>query len=406
LNEVTETIFREIAQRGAISFARFMELALYCPDYGFYEKKWDTIGRAGDFYTSVSVGNLFGELLAFQFAEWLEQLPPGEPVQIVEAGAHNGQLAQDILTWLRQNCPRLVERLQYWIVEPSDRRRLWQQATLSDFRDTVRWASNLERFTTFESGTTSTSSRTPQTRGGIQGIIFSNELLDAFPVHRLTWDANQRAWFECGVTVEQDRFVWTRLPQPIEACSSGCSGEQQTSEHMIQGSGAPPTGTIPIPESLAAAASSGAVLADGFTIEICPLARQWWRLAAELLVSGKLLTFDYGMSEEELFRPERSQGTLRAYRQHRVTQDPLADPGGQDLTCHVNFTEIQRAGEAAGLRTEVVASQEQFLTRIASKAWNRQAACPAWRAENTRQFQTLTHPEHLGRALRVLVQGR
>src|SRR5205085_2631449 len=102
-----------------------MELALYCPVYGYYEKEADTIGRRGDYYTSVSVGSLFGELLAFQFAEWLEQCGVTKgaerQTQIVEAGAHDGKLAADILHWLREYRSELFNRLEYWILEPSAR---------------------------------------------------------------------------------------------------------------------------------------------------------------------------------------------------------------------------------------------------------------------------------------------
>src|SRR5258708_6415146 len=145
-----------------------MELALYCPDFGYYEREKDTIGRRGDFYTSVSVGSLFGELLAFQFAEWLGQvhspqsrvlspkveevgtrfgasdvLPQLQTVQIVEAGANDGRLAADILVWLREHRPELFRRLEYWIIEPSARRREWQQRRLARLGDTVRWATSL-----------------------------------------------------------------------------------------------------------------------------------------------------------------------------------------------------------------------------------------------------------------------
>ena len=116
-----------------------MELALYCPNCGYYEREEDIIGRRGDYYTSVSVGSLFGELLAFQFAEWLEERAreraPGvragegtEAMRIVEAGAHGGDLARDILGWMREHRPGLFERLEYWIMEPSEARQAWQAA--------------------------------------------------------------------------------------------------------------------------------------------------------------------------------------------------------------------------------------------------------------------------------------
>src|SRR5712675_2109374 len=145
-----------------------MRLALYCPVYGFYEKEKDRIGRNGDFYTSVSVGKLFGELLAFQFAEWLlECQSETRPVQIVEAGGHRGDLARDILTWFRDHRPELFQRLHYVLIEPSGTRQKWQSATLADFGEKVSWFSSIAHHAL-----------------GIAGIIFANELLDAMPVRR------------------------------------------------------------------------------------------------------------------------------------------------------------------------------------------------------------------------------
>ena len=105
------------------------------------------------------------------------------------------------------------------------------------------------------------------------------------------------------------------------------------------------------------------------------------------------------------FRPAAPRGTLRAYFRHHVTDDLLANPGEQDLTAHVNFSAIQKAGEAAGLTTESFSTQPQFLTQILEKAVA-DKSFGEWNAHRTRQFQTLTHPEHLGRAFRVLVQKR
>jgi SAM-dependent MidA family methyltransferase len=380
-----------------MSLSRFMEHALYCPVYGYYEKEGDKIGRRGDYYTSVSAGSLFGELLACQFAEWFEQGPGIEKcqesgvechgsghekcrvgsgecgvenaedggaeewgaatVQLVEAGAHGGQLAKDILGWMREWRGEVYGRLEYCIVEPSDRRREWQRRTLSDFLGKVRWVEEV-----------------PGVRCRAPCIIFANELLDAMPVHRLGWDAGQRAWFEWGITVEDGRFAWTRMSAP--ACLL--------------------VGTSPL----------DAVLPDGFTREVCPAAVDWWRQAASVLQCRKLVALDYGLTAEESLLPERPGGTLRAYSRHRVGTDVLLDPGEQDITAHVDFDAIQRAGEAAGLTTETFITQSQFLTKIVEKILSGAVKFGEWTSERTRQFQTLTHPEHLGRAFRVLVQAR
>jgi SAM-dependent MidA family methyltransferase len=358
MKTLSEIIRREAARHGVLPFARFMELALYCPGLGYYETKKNNPGRRGDFYTSVSVGNLFGELLAFQFAGWLEtEIKNRKPeARIVEAGAHDGKLAADILAWLRLNRPEIFERLDYTIVEPSPRRQEWQRATLKDFAPRVRW---LSRF------------NDPAIRR-FNGIIFSNELLDAFPVHRFCWDAKDKKWFERGVAIDGEKFVWTKI---------------RNSESGIRNS------------------ALEAVLPDGYTVETSPAAENWWREAANILERGKLLTIDYGLAADELFSPARTNGTLRAYFRHHASADILANAGEQDLTAHVNFSAIQKAGEEAGLKTEMFSTQANLLTQILEKTLA-DKNFGEWNGSRTRQFQTLTHPEHLGRAFRVLVQSR
>jgi len=364
LNKVAEKILEELRNQGPIPFARFMKLALYCPVYGYYEKEGDTIGRRGDYHTSVSVGPLFGELLGAQFSEWLSALPM--PVCLVEAGAHQGLLALDLLRWIRANRPELFAGLTYWVVEPSLKRREWQTRTLQEFAGRILWAR--------ESAEVLASNQQ-----GIRGIVFCNELLDAMPTRRFGWDAATGEWFEWGVTFENGQFVWTRLA--LEANST-------------------PVGAIPheLPLEILK------VLPDAFTFEISPAAVQWWTEAARVLAQGKLVAFDYGLAAEERPDPARPQGTLRAYRHHRLAPNPLADPGEQDLTAHVDFESIQRAGELAGLRTEQFMTQERFLMAITSKLMCEDPS--RWSGERVRQLQTLTHPEHFGHSFRVLVQGR
>jgi SAM-dependent MidA family methyltransferase len=361
VSEISEKISAKVRAEGAIPFARFMELALYCPDCGFYEKEKDNVGKCGDFFTSVSVGELFGQLLAFQFHDWLDAQDEtrNTPLRIVEAGAHDGQLARDVLTWMRDYRPETFARLEYYIVEPSARRREWQQATLKDFSEKLKWFPEIM------------ASKAPLQSA--KTIIFSNELLDAMPVHRLGWDAQGKKWFEWGVRFQGEKFVWERL---------------ESSKFQVPSS------------------ELEAVLPDGYTIEISPAAEEWWRAAAGVLAHGKLLALDYGFTADEQFSPSRLNGTLRAYHRHQVTNDILANPGEQDLTAHVNFSAIQQAGETAGLRTELFCGQPKFLTGIVEKVFKQPATFGEWGTKQTRQFQTLTHPEHLGRAFRVLLQSR
>ena len=396
MNPLSEIIRREAVQHGVLSFARFMELALYCPVHGYYETKKDNPGRHGDFYTSVGVGELFGQLLAFQFAEWLEQLRIADcGLRIVEAGAHDGRLAKDILAWLQSNRPGLLDRIEYWIIEPSARRQEWQKKTLEQYSSHVRWFTN---FHSIAPNNSQSAIRNPQ----LNGIIFSNELLDAMPVHRFGWDAAKKTWFEWGVAVDGEKFVWRRLPA---AFPSSIPAHDLSEFHL--------------PSSLLD------VLPDGYTIETCPAAEDWWREAANVLGHGKLLAIDYGFTADELFSPSRPRGTLRAYFRHHAGDDLLANVGEQDLTAHVNFSAIQAAGESVGLKTESFQTQSQFLTQILEKASkdnslgklvaSKRLVSPksdgggsedGWTSAQSRQFQTLTHPEHLGRAFRVLIQRR
>jgi SAM-dependent MidA family methyltransferase len=353
-------IREEIARGGAVTFARFMELALYAPGCGYYERPRD-LGRRGDFFTSVSVGPVFGELLAFQFAQWLEEIaPPPARWQLAEAGAHDGQLALDVLRWLRQHRPYIFAGLEYRVIEPSPVRRAWQEEKLGREFANVKWADSWEEL------------------GRVRGVIFSNELLDAMPVHRLCRDAAGKKWLEWRVNWEGNGLVWEKGPVSPEAAA--CLPD------------------IP--------AEVEAVLPDGFVIERSPAALLWWRRAAASLDCGRLLTVDYGLDGAEWLRPERADGTLRAYSGQRVSGNVLANPGGQDITAHVNFSMLRQAGEEAGLRTEGVVRQSKLLTDIFQRSLADAAGSGEWTAARVRQFQTLTHPEHLGDRFRALIQAR
>jgi SAM-dependent MidA family methyltransferase len=375
----------EIKLRGPMTFARFMELALYAPGVGYYEKQRE-IGRRGDYYTSVSVGPLFGELLAFQFAQWLERpddqqvVPTGsslvgtrcrasgetfEKLQIIEAGAHQGTLAADILGWLQRRRPELFARLEYCLVEPSPTRRKWQEQTLRNWLPKIKW---------LEDTSEAASAKARQ-------IIFSNEFLDAMPVHRLAWDASARKWSECRVACENEgnrRFIWQQSEPSPEVAKD-------------------------LPEI---APELAEILPSGYIIEHSPGAAAWWKKAAETLTHGKLMTIDYGLTIGELFRPERSEGTLRTYNRHHSCKELLENPGESDITAHVNFSAIEAAGRAAGLATNGLMAQSKFLTQILEQSQSEPVGLEEWTAKRTKQFQTLTHPDHLGRAFQVLIQSR
>lgn len=379
IQPLEQKIRSEILRRGPIPFARFMELALYDPVHGYYERDPAVVGGTGDFVTSPSVGPVFGELLGSLCGRVV--LESGA-VQIVEAGAHDGRLALDLLGFLRAYRPDVFDRVQYTLVEPSESRRGWQRRLLADFRDRLHWVSHLDELP----------------NRSVRGIILSNELLDAFPVHRFAWDARRRAWFEWGVDIGEDGFRWARLP-----ATAAPDAFPRPREH----------GTLDRSRSSDIVNSPGDVareildvLPDGYVVELAPLAEQWWRDAARKLDVGALITFDYGFGAREFLDPSRPDGTLRAYHGHRLAVDPLANPGSQDLTAHVRFDVLSAVGEDCGLETVAFETQGRFLVRLMARTQERPSDFPEWTAKRVRQFQTLTHPEHFGASFRVLMQKR
>ena len=342
---------------GAVSLARYMEMALYEPGLGYYERTPRIVGRSGDFATSVSVGSLFGELMAY----WIEHevgaadgLSDG-PVEIVEAGAHDGRWAEDILEALMRGPGKDRERFGYRIVEPSATRQAWQRERLARFGDRVAWSEAMP--------------------DRVRGVILSNELLDAFPVERWRWSAALRRWVEQGVCWENGRFDWIALPTSAPA-------------------------EWDLPDELQA------VLPEGFVRERSPAAVAWWARAAAALQEGCLITFDYGLEAEEFLTPGRSAGTLRAYHRHRVSDDLLSSPGEVDLTAHVDFSAVAEAARQEGLTPWYRERQSRFLMRILEATQRSPGSFPDWSTQRVRAFQTLTHPEHFGRSFRVLAQGR
>jgi len=356
----------EILRDGAISFARYMQLALYSPESGYYEAHARTIGRGGDYFTNVSVGPMFGELIAVQILDWIHQhqLSRGK-ICIVEGGAHNGLLARDILKALRQHAPPLLHRIEYVMLEPSAARQAWQRQTLADFPETVKHVASWNDLEPFE------------------GIALSNELMDAFPLHRFVWDRTHGSWRETGVTLNAEGLAWTILDR---------DGDDIAAQLTEAG--------FPAMDSM------GDVLPNGYVLEDAPQARAWWRMGAEKLRRGCLVAIDYGGEVKDLLIPERTQGTARAYFQHSVSSDLLERPGLQDLTAHVNFTALERSGNDAGLRTEILSSQERFLTRVLASWAKLHPHTPGWSDQQKAQIRTLIHPNHFGTAFKVLVQSR
>ncbi|MEL6496009.1 MAG: class I SAM-dependent methyltransferase [Cyanobacteria bacterium J06623_7] len=302
-----------------VSFAEFMALALYHPQYGYYTTQVE-IGSRGDFFTSASLGSDFGELLAIQFTEMWHNLGCPNPFYLVEMGAGNGELARDIWLYFRANGESaLKDALNYLIIERSPYLIAQQQELLKPLGDfTVRWQD--------------WNDIAPES---IEGCFFSNELVDAFPVHLIE---KQQELQEIYLTIQNDA-----LTEVSDRLSNDRLREYfQTLEiDLLQSQ-----------------------YASGYRTEVNLAALDWLESVASKLKRGYLLTIDYGYSAEKYYRPARSQGTLQCYYQHRRHNNPYANLGYQDLTAHVNFTALERYGELYQLERVGFTQQGLFLMAL------------------------------------------
>lgn len=343
---LSEIIRSEIAAGGPMPFRRFMELALYHPVFGYYASGRARVGRKGDFFTNVSVGPLFGRLLARQVAEMWERLGSPGDFSITEQGAHEGELAADVLGGLREFTPECLAAVTYRIVEPSPVLAERQRTRLAGVDARVRWAPSLRE-------------------AGIgTGVHLSNELPDAFPVHLVV--KTREGWCERMVADDGGKFHFVEGPLGSEALREACA--------RIPG---------PLPE--------------GYVTEVNLAARAWIGDVAASLARGFVLAVDYGFPREEYYSPGRKSGTLAACASHRREPDPLARPGEIDLTAHVEFTSLIEAGEAAGLRLLGFTDQHHFMVGLGLLHFADGA-----NAAERRAFQTLMHPELMGTAFKVV----
>ena len=348
---LTDLIRRTIRGTGPVSFAWFMEQALYHPELGYYSSGRCAIGRKGDYFTNVSVGPLFGRILAAQFAEMWESLGRPDDFVIVEQGAHQGDFAWDVLEALRERSPDFFAALRYWIIEPFPILRERQEEKLRDFSEKITWEKLLDDLEPF------------------CGVHFSNELLDAMRV-RLIRRSENADWEERRVAESDDGFDFVTAPIT-------CAELRRNLEA--------------IPRDLP----------EGYETEVNLAALDWMDELAPKLTRGYVLTVDYGHSRAEYYAPERSNGTLRCYSNHRILPSPLAEIGHADITAHVDWTSLAERAEANGLTVAGFTDQHHFATGIVTALMPDQFGDNA-DSKTRRALQTLLHPEFLGTTFQFL----
>jgi SAM-dependent MidA family methyltransferase len=348
---LTETIRSEIiAQGGWITFAHYMELALYAPGLGYYTAGAHKFGDAGDFITAPEFSPLFGRTVARQAAEIMSLSAP----HIMELGAGNGKLAADMLAELEQ-LGSLPD--SYAILEVSADLRERQQALLRNrlphLLERVKWLDALpEKFS---------------------GAIIANEVLDALPVHLVHWWNN--GINELGVAWGEHDFIWQERDIANVALLETAK-------------------KISVP--------------DGYVSEICLAARGLINSLAQRLEQGAILLIDYGFGEREFYHSQRNCGTLMCHYRHHAHDDPFLLPGLQDITAHVNFTSIAEGGLNAGLELMGYTSQAFFLLNCGIADFLKEVS-----PENLRdylplsaQLQRLTSPAEMGELFKVIALGR
>jgi SAM-dependent MidA family methyltransferase len=317
---IAQTIDKHPKQR--ITFADYMDLVLYHPEQGYYTTKKAKIGAQGDFFTSPHLGSDFGELLAEQFVQMWEILNRPNPFTLVEMGAGQGILAQDILQYLHKHHFPCFDALEYVIVEKSNtliaEQKHWLQSLVQSW-GRLHWYEWHEI-----------------PGHSIVGCCFSNELVDAFPVHQIQIEEGHLQ--EVYVTITEQGLT----PVVAELSTSKLADYFKLIDISF------------LPH----------LYPNGYQSEVSLAALDWMQTVAARLQQGYVLTIDYGYPAQRYYSPVRLQGTLQCYYQHSYHSNPYIQIGKQDITAHVDFTALQRQGERCGLQTVGFTQQGLFLMAL------------------------------------------
>jgi SAM-dependent MidA family methyltransferase len=345
-----------IRSHGPITFAEYMEACLYHPVHGYYTKAEQEPRR--DYFTSVDASPLFGRLLARQFQEMWCAIGRPDAFWLVEAGAGTGQLAKQVLDFAAEAWPDFYEALRFLAVERSSARRTVQSMGAHIAR--AKFASQEEL------------------RDEIPcGCIFSNELIDAMPVHRVMREGNELREMYVGLGKNG-------LCDEMGRLSSNALGEYFSEQQIA--------------------------LVDEQQAEVNLVASRWIEEAGRTLKRGFILTIDYGHEAKELYDERHMKGTLLAYERHRAGEDWFRAPGKQDLTAHVNFSALDLYGRRSGLVRAGFTSQSNFLLALARHGnfvdLQSDELSEAEQTQRRLLFKTLINPEGMGETFQVLVQHK
>lgn len=355
---LAEILAERIRSAGPVTFAEYMEACLYHPEFGYYAKPDQAPRR--DYFTSVDVSPLFGRLLTIQYHQMWDLLGRPNPFLLVEAGAGTGALAKQVLDFAASSLGDFDAATNYLAVERSPARRAMQEKLLAlhAARAHVTCAEELPASIPC-------------------GVIFSNELLDALPVHRVVNEEGSL------------KEIYVAL---------GDAGLREE------------TGPLSTPAIAEYFGEQRMELREGQQAEAGLAARDWVIEAGRRLERGFLMTIDYGHEARELYDERHMRGTLLAYDHHRATEEFYRAPGEQDLTAHVNFTALGLWGHRAGLTRTALVSQTKFLLSLARQeqmgALDATEETEEARLRARLQFKTLIYPEGMGETFQVFIQHK
>ena len=360
--ELVAAMSSEIIQNGPIPFARFMELALYHPQYGYYMRQPDgadheRIGWSGDFYTSSDVYPILGRALAAQARQMDKLLGYPAPFTIVEMGAGKGFLARDCLAAIHAEQDDLASRVRYGLIERSPAMLKLQRQNLAPWLSKpglITWVEGLDGLA-------------PQS---VTGLFFSNELIDAFPVHRIQVTAERTE--ELYVDYRDGRFADCLKPLSTAALAQYL---QQLNTTWL----------------------------EGCRTEVNLQAMDWMEQVARRMDRGFVLTIDYGHTAQDLYGPERKDGTFLCYFQQQTNEDPFMRVGEQDMTAHVDFSSLASVGEKHGLHVTGFTNQMSFLMGLGVEEMigGLEPESPEFRAAIH-----LLKPDGMGSTFKVLIQHK
>lgn len=352
MSALRQKVEQEIREHGPVPFSRYMELCLYDPELGYYSRNAAQFGKAGDFYTSSDVHAVFGRLLARQFEEMWRVMGSPQQITLKELGPGRGLFAQDVLDWSEKKFPDFFGALRYVLDERSPALRQRIEVTLDRHLKSGKAA------------------LVHGTDAGAPNIVFANEFFDALPVDVLSSQGSLRIDFHEG------RFVETWVPASPEEL-------EFLDRYSVH------------PE-------------PGERVEVS-LQGQKHMSAAANFERGFAVIIDYGYSREERLAG-RHRGTLKAIRQHSVSADPYEAPGEQDITADVNFTALAAVAENAGLLTQKLVTQSQFLMGIGESNEFADAfeecRLPQERTKVALQLKHLVTPAGMGESFHVLVASK